>query len=81
MSKASGAAQEREGGCLCGALRYRIVRGAELCVYCCHCQDCQRLSSSAFAFCMVLPETAFALQQGQVAWHGHRADKIGRAHV
>ena len=65
MSEARGAASE--GGCLCGALRYRIVSGAELCVYCCHCRDCQRLSSSAYAVCMVLPDEAFDLRQGQAA--------------
>src|SRR3546814_6815032 len=45
-----------EGGCLCGALRYRIAPAAELCVYCCHCRDCQRLSSSAFTVSMVRSE-------------------------
>lgn len=56
-----------EGGCLCGALRYRLAAGAELCVYCCHCRDCQRLSSSAFAVSMVLPAAAFTLLQGEPA--------------
>lgn len=74
------AAEGRDGGCLCGALRYRIVRGAELCVYCCHCRDCQRLSSSAFALCMLLPEAAFALQQGQAAWEARRADSGRTVH-
>ncbi|HMA14685.1 MAG: GFA family protein, partial [Bacteroidota bacterium] len=59
MSEAQAPASE--GGCLCGALRYRIIPGAELCVYCCHCRDCQRLSSSAYAVCMVLPDEAFTL--------------------
>lgn len=67
-----------EGGCLCGALRYRIRRDAELCVYCCHCRDCQRLSSSAFAVTMVLPADAFALLRGEPSEVVRQADS-GRA--
>jgi hypothetical protein len=36
-----------EGGCACGAVRYRI--GSEpLFVHCCHCLNCQRQTGSAF---------------------------------
>ncbi|MGE5269352.1 MAG: GFA family protein [Thiohalocapsa sp.] len=37
-----------EGGCACGAVRYRLTE-APLIVHACHCRDCQRLSGSAFA--------------------------------
>lgn len=37
-----------EGGCECGAVRYRVT-GAPAAVNCCHCRDCQRISGSAFA--------------------------------
>ena len=37
-----------DGGCGCGAVRYRIT-GAPLFVHCCHCTECQRFSGSAFA--------------------------------
>jgi hypothetical protein len=36
------------GGCLCGAIRYKITRPPIL-VYTCHCTDCQHLTGSAFA--------------------------------
>jgi len=68
------AAASREGGCLCGALRYRVTRGAELCVYCCHCRDCQRLTSSAFALAMVVPAADFTLLEGEPGRIRRRAD-------
>ena len=37
----------REGGCGCGALRYRLA-SEPLFVHCCHCQNCQRQTGSAF---------------------------------
>jgi hypothetical protein len=36
-----------EGGCSCGAVRYRLT-SAPLFVHCCHCRDCQRQTGSAF---------------------------------
>lgn len=36
-----------EGGCACGALRYRLAT-APMFVHCCHCTDCQRQVGSAF---------------------------------
>jgi hypothetical protein len=38
---------EREGGCACGAVRYRL-EAAPMFVHCCHCRDCQRQTGSAF---------------------------------
>src|SRR4029079_13606508 len=37
-----------EGGCTCGAVRYRL-KAPPLFVHCCHCTWCQRESGSAFA--------------------------------
>ncbi len=36
-----------EGGCLCGAVRYRVV-GAPLWVENCHCSMCRKASGAAF---------------------------------
>jgi hypothetical protein len=38
---------EREGGCSCGAVRYRLT-SEPLFVHCCHCLNCQRQTGSAF---------------------------------
>ena len=37
-----------EGGCFCGAVRYRVSSGPMF-VNCCHCRDCQKQTSSGFA--------------------------------
>jgi len=37
----------REGGCSCGAVRYRLT-DEPLVVHCCHCLNCQRQTGSAF---------------------------------
>ena len=47
MAVASG----QEGGCQCGAIRYRLLR-APVALYACHCRDCQKQSSSAFGLSM-----------------------------
>ena len=38
---------QREGGCACGAVRYRLA-SEPLFVHCCHCLNCQRQTGSAF---------------------------------
>lgn len=45
----------REGGCSCGAVRYRL-NAEPLIVHCCHCLNCQRQTGSAFVI-NVLVET------------------------
>lgn len=42
------AAETYEGGCACGAVRYRMT-AAPMFVHCCHCTACQRETGSAFA--------------------------------
>jgi hypothetical protein len=40
-----------EGGCGCGAIRYRLTE-APMIVHACHCRDCQRETGSAFVLNM-----------------------------
>ena len=49
--------QPTEGGCPCGAIRYRLEQ-SPLIVHCCHCTWCQKESGSAFALNAMI-ETKF----------------------
>jgi hypothetical protein len=42
-----------EGGCSCGAVRYRI-ESDPLIVHCCHCLNCQRQTGSAFVINLLI---------------------------
>lgn len=43
----------REGGCTCGAVRYRLT-SEPLFVHCCHCRSCQRQTGSAFVINLLI---------------------------
>jgi hypothetical protein len=40
-----------EGGCICGAVRYRLLEDP-LDLHVCHCTNCQTISGTAFVMCM-----------------------------
>lgn len=60
----------QEGGCSCGAVRYRLL-DVPLFVHCCHCTWCQRESGSAFAVNVLIEASKVALLKGRV-----RKDKL-----
>jgi hypothetical protein len=43
----------REGGCSCGAVRYRLA-SEPLFIHCCHCLNCQRQTGSAFVINLLI---------------------------
>ncbi len=53
----------RDGGCQCGAVRYRI-EGTPLGLAVCHCTECQRQSGSAFGMSLAVRATDFNLVSG-----------------
>jgi len=44
---------ELEGGCSCGATRYRLA-SEPMFVHCCHCLNCQRQTGSAFVINLLI---------------------------
>jgi hypothetical protein len=52
-----------EGGCACGAVRYRLT-AAPMFVHCCHCRDCQRQTGSAFAINALIEAAEIQLVAG-----------------
>ena len=55
-----------EGGCPCGAVRYRLLEDP-LELHVCHCMDFQRASGSAFVMTMSAPRQALEVVQGRLA--------------
>jgi hypothetical protein len=49
---------EIQGGCRCGAVRYKLALDAMPTTYACHCLDCQTWSGSAFSQQTFLCEAA-----------------------
>ncbi len=44
---------QRDGGCACGALRYRLA-SEPMFIHCCHCLNCQRQTGSAFVINLLI---------------------------
>ena len=63
-----------EGGCLCGAIRYR-VRGNPLRTYVCHCTFCQRFTGSPFATIVWFEEENVELTGDGLTTYEHRSDE------
>src|SRR5712675_1975662 len=67
-----------EGGCACGAVRYRLT-SAPMFVHCCHCRDCQRQTGSAFVINALIETACVTVLQGDVARSPMPTDS-GRPH-
>lgn len=67
----------REGGCLCGAVRYRITGALTDLVYC-HCRMCQRSAGAPVLAWMTVAATGFAWTRGQPRAHrsSERAERL-----
>ncbi len=61
-----------KGGCLCGAVRYRLD-GSPLAVNACHCADCKMLSGSMHALMILAASADFARECGAVDRYRKRA--------
>ncbi len=56
---------DAEGGCVCGAVRYRLLN-TPMIVHCCHCTWCQRETGSAFAINALMEASQVLSLQGDV---------------
>ncbi len=55
--------QTFEGGCACGAVRYRMM-DKPMFVHCCHCRWCQRETGASFALNAMIETDRVILLQG-----------------
>ncbi len=55
-----------EGGCECGAVRYRMS-GDPIFVNCCHCRDCQKITGSAFALNAMVETDRLQILSGELS--------------
>jgi hypothetical protein len=53
-----------DGGCECGAVRYRMTE-KPMFVNCCHCRDCQKITGSAFALNGMIEADHVLILQGE----------------
>lgn len=60
----TGTAAALEGGCTCGAVRYRLA-SAPIIVHCCHCRWCQRETGSAFVINAMIESDRVEVLQGE----------------
>lgn len=64
MTKSTDAETVFDGGCACGAVRYRVHR-TPMFVHCCHCTRCQRETGGPFAHHAMVEFTEMSLLQGE----------------
>lgn len=62
-----------EGGCACGAVRYRL-EADPLFVHCCHCTRCQREMGGPFAHHVLIEFTSFTVLSGEPVFNVVPAD-------
>jgi hypothetical protein len=69
--------EAHEGGCLCGAIRFR-TEGAPRKATVCHCALCQRTTGSAFSIELLFPKSAVAFQGAVPSTYTYRSPDHGR---
>src|SRR5215813_10760281 len=57
-------AKKVAGGCACGSIRYQLL-DKPMFVHCCHCDDCQRSTGSAFVLNAIIETRAIKLLRGK----------------
>jgi hypothetical protein len=66
-----------EGGCACGAVRFR-VKSSPVVAMACHCRFCQQRLGTAFALVAYFDEKNIEFTSGERTLYEHRSDESGR---
>lgn len=66
------------GGCLCGAVRYRLTAEPKVSVNC-HCSMCRRHSGAAFLTYIAIDRSAFLIERGELVGYRSSSDAV-RSH-
>ena len=77
-----------DGGCSCGAIRYRMT-APPLFVHCCHCRWCQRETGASFALNALIEDDRVILLKGEPevvdtpsnSGKGQKISRCPRCHV
>lgn len=64
-----------DGGCRCDAVRIRVTE-APLITFACHCNGCQRMSSSAFSLSALCLASGFTVTKGEPVIGGLRSEDL-----
>ena len=70
-------AQTHEGGCLCGAVRYRVAGDPKIAGVC-HCTFCKRRTGSAFGLSAYFDEVAVQITSDVLKKYEYRSDESNR---
>lgn len=66
-------AEELEGGCLCGAVRFRTTQ-APMRTLACHCTFCQKVTGSSYFAESMFPMDAVRFNNGKMTSYEHLSD-------
>jgi hypothetical protein len=66
-------AEELEGGCLCGRVRFRTTQ-APLRTFACHCTFCQKVTGSSYFAESMFPMNAVVFNTGKLNGYEHLSD-------
>lgn len=69
----------QNGACSCGRVKYQLT-SAPMFVHCCHCNDCQRQTGSAFVLNALIESDRVLILQGETRSFPQPTDS-GRPHV
>ena len=64
---------ELTGGCLCGALRYRLTDQFRMQPYACHCTDCRKATGAGAAVFLHMPSEAITATGALLTFASPRA--------